>query len=333
MKTNTLETRLGVFFAMAMIAAFIILELVGGVNILRPGFHLFAEFNNIQDLKVGDPVKIAGVPIGQVDHIGLDETNNKVLLRLRLHSGVIVRTDSQATIKFAGLLGQNYVAITFGTPAAPAYTDGQRLVTAEQPDLSALMAKLDEAASGVQNLTKSFTGDKIDNLLGPFTDFMRQNNPKLTAMIANFSAVSTQIAQGKGTVGKLIYDDALYTSALSTVTNFQGVSGDLKLTLGDARGMIGKARGMMDDVNAGHGTVGKLLKDEALYRATTDSMTNLKEILQKVNKGDGTVSKLINDQEFYKNAKLSLQKLDKATEGLEDAGPLSILGSMLNSLL
>ena len=89
----------------------------------------------------------------------------------------------------------------------------------------------------------------------------------------------------------------------------------------------------MDQVGIpGRGTVGKLLKDEALYNETTASMSNLKEILQKVNSGQGTVGKLINDQEFYKNARLSLEKLDKATEGLEDQGPLSLLGSMVTTL-
>ena len=61
-------------------------------------------------------------------------------------------------------------------------------------------------------------------------------------------------------------------------------------------------------------------------------MTNLKEILQKINSGQGSVGKLINDQEFYKNAKLTLQKLDKATEGLEDQGPLSVVGTMVQTL-
>jgi phospholipid/cholesterol/gamma-HCH transport system substrate-binding protein len=55
-------------------------------------------------------------------------------------------------------------------------------------------------------------------------------------------------------------------------------------------------------------------------------MTNLNEILFKINKGDGTVAKLINEQEFYKNAVISLQKLDKAADGLEDQGPLSVIG-------
>jgi phospholipid/cholesterol/gamma-HCH transport system substrate-binding protein len=53
--------------------------------------------------------------------------------------------------------------------------------------------------------------------------------------------------------------------------------------------------------------------------------------LQKVNQGQGTVGKLVNDQEFYKNAKLSLQKLDKMADGLEDEGPLSVIGIMANN--
>src|SRR5579872_4611196 len=199
---NTLETRLGMFIALAMVAAFIILELVGNVNIFKPGFHLRARFNNIQNLKVGDPVKMAGVPVGQVAKITLE--TNKVELVLRLNRNAPVRTDSKATIKFTGLMAENYVSIDFGSPNAPPMEQDQLIATVEEPDLNALMAKLDEAATGVQNLTKSFTGDKIDNLLGPFTDFMRQNNPRLTAILANAQAITTQISEGKGTVGKLI---------------------------------------------------------------------------------------------------------------------------------
>jgi phospholipid/cholesterol/gamma-HCH transport system substrate-binding protein len=96
--------------------------------------------------------------------------------------------------------------------------------------------------------------------------------------------------------------------------------------------MITQVRGLVDGINNGKGTLGKLTKDEALYTETTAAMTNLREILQKMNQGQGTVGKLINDDSFLKNAKLSLQKLDKATDGLEDQGPLSILGLVIGSL-
>jgi phospholipid/cholesterol/gamma-HCH transport system substrate-binding protein len=322
---DTLETRLGLFIALATVAAFIIMHLLGQGNFFRPGYRLHAEFNSIQELKPGDEVKMAGVPVGSVEDVALDETNSKVMITLRLNPDAPVKTDSKATIKFAGLMGQNYVAIDFGTPAAQRLEPGQTIETVEQPDLSALMAKLDAAASGVQNLTKSFTGDKIDNLLGPFTDFMKQNNVRLGAIIANVQMVSAQIASGKGTVGKLINDDALYNSAYATVTNLQDVATGVKQA-------VAKAQGIIDQVNAGQGTVGKLVKDETLYRETTASMTNLKEILQKINQGQGSVGKLVNDQEFYRNAKLSLQKVDKAMEGLEDTGPLSVVGTMVSNL-
>jgi len=322
---NSLETRLGIFVALAALAAVLILEMVGGVERFTRGRHLYALFNNVQELKVGDRVKIAGVEIGRVEKIGLDEENNKVRVMMKVRKDAGVRTDSVATVKFTGLMGQNFVSIDFGSPTAPLAEDGAVLMTTQQPDLSAIMTKLDNVASGVENLTKSFTGDKIDNLLGPFTDFLKANRGPLTATIANMESMSSQIAQGKGTVGKLIYDDALYNSAIATVTNLEDAAEQIKTT-------IAGAQLVLNEVNAGRGTVGKLVKDETLYNETTASMTNLKEILQKINQGQGSIGKLVNDQEFYRNAKLTLQKLDKATEGLEDQGPLSVLGMAVQSL-
>jgi phospholipid/cholesterol/gamma-HCH transport system substrate-binding protein len=109
------------------------------------------------------------------------------------------------------------------------------------------------------------------------------------------------------------------------VTNLQDVGTDIKITVADARGVL-------DQAKSGNGTVGKLLNDDKLYREATDAMANLRQILQKVNQGEGSVGKIVNDKEFYNNAKLTLQKLDKATEGLEDQGPLSVLGLIVNNL-
>ncbi len=322
---NTLETRLGIFVALAVIAAVLILEVVGGAERFQRGYELNTLFSNIQDLKEGDRVKMAGVEVGRVEKIRLDEAENKVRVTLKVKKNVVVRTDSVASVRFTGLMGQNFISLTFGTPGAPPATADTVLASTEQPDFSAMMAKLDNVATGVENLTKSFTGEKIDNLLGPFTDFLKANREPLTATIANLKSVSSQIAQGKGTVGKLIYDDSLYNSALATVSNLDSTASEIKLTVADARKVV-------DQVNAGQGTVGKLLHDETLYKETTASMTNLKEILQKINQGQGSVGKLVNDQDLYKNAKLTLQKLDKATEGLEDQGPLSVMGILVNNL-
>src|ERR1051325_3982905 len=114
---NSLETRIGIFVALIALAAVVILEMVGGVRFTR-GYHLKALFNQVQELKVGDHVKMAGVEIGRVEKIGIDHTNNKVVVLMKLRRDAAVRTDSKATVQFAGLLGQNYVSIDFGSPGA-----------------------------------------------------------------------------------------------------------------------------------------------------------------------------------------------------------------------
>lgn len=313
---NSLETRLGLFAALVVIAALIILETLGGTDFFQRGYQLSALFNTVQALKVGDPVKMAGVEIGRVEKIAIKDQHVRVTMKLT--SGTEVKTDSKASIEFTGLMGQNYVSLSFGTPKAPNATEGTVLTTVEQPDLNAIMAKLNGAATGIQNLTKSFTGDTLNNLLGPLTDLIRQNNAKLSASISNLESISSQIASGQGTVGKLIYTDNLYNSALTTVSNLQNT--------------VAAAQQVINGVDEGRGTVGKLVKDATLYNATTSSMTNLNEILQKINQGQGSVGKLVNDQEFYKNAKLTLQKVDKAADSLEDQGPLSVLGIVANNL-
>ena len=320
---NSLETKLGIFVVLTIFAAVFIIEVLGSADMFTRGYHVTALFDTAQDLKPGDHVKMAGVEIGRVEKISLAES--KVMVTLKLRPDAVVKTDSKATIKFTGLMGQNYVNVAFGSAGAKPAVEGMVLATSEQADLSAIMAKLDSAAAGIENVTKVFSGDKLDNILGPITDFMKQNSGPLTATIANIKNVTSQIAAGQGTVGKLIYEDALYSTALTTVSNLQD-------TAATAKDVIVSAKLVMNDVRAGKGTIGKLVTDDTLYTAATGSMTNLHSILLKVNQGDGTIGKLVNDQEFYKNAKLSLQKLDKAADGLEDQGPLSVLGIMANNL-
>jgi phospholipid/cholesterol/gamma-HCH transport system substrate-binding protein len=320
---NSLETKLGVFVALVIFAAWAIIETLGSGDFFHPGYHVSALFDSVQDLKVGDRVKMAGVEIGRVEDIEL--TTNKVSVIMKLHQGGLVKTDSKATVKFTGLMGQNFVGISFGSDSAPSAAEGTILESTEQPDLSAIMAKLDSAAAGIQNITKTFSGDKLDNMLGPLTDFVKQNSGPLTATIANVKNISSEVAAGQGTVGKLIYEDALYNSALTTVSNLQETSVS-------AKEVLGRAKGLVNGISAGQGTIGKLMTDEALYRQTSAAMTNLNQILQKVNQGNGTLGKLVNDQEFYKNAKLSLQKLDKAADSLEDTGPISIIGTVVGNL-
>src|SRR2546423_2412806 len=236
---NTLETRLGIFFALALIACVVILELIGAHDLFKSGNPIKARFDNIQELKVGDSVRMAGVEVGHISEIKL--ATNKVEVTMKIEKNAGVRTDSKASIKFVGLMGQNYVSIDFGSSRAPLAAAGTILETTEQADLNSLMVKLQNVAEGVEGLTKNFSGENFNNLFGPFTDFMKENNPKLSAILSNIQTISGQIKEGKGTVGRMVMEDTLYASAVNTVSNlnariddFQPLIADAKLTLAQA---------------------------------------------------------------------------------------------------
>lgn len=347
----SLETRLGIFFAFAAIAAVLLIELSGGVDVFRKGYQLHADFRTIGQLKAGDPIKMAGVQIGRV--LDFEFVEDKVRVTVKIDGNRQVKTDAIARIESAGLIGQNYISVNIGSATAPAFEAGGVMQTEELPDFSALMKKLDNLAGGIENVTKSFSGDSIQNVLGPLTDFLKQNNPKITSILGDLEVVTADLRQGKGTMGKFVTDETLYTEAVETLSGLKETTGDAKALLTDARSSLSTitntfdeaqsifgdlkvtlegARKTVDKVNAGEGTLGLLLNDSALYTNSTVAMTNLREIFEKINRGEGSAGLLVNDPGFYDNAKMTLQKIDKATEGLEDTGPLSVLGTAVNRL-
>ena len=320
---NSLETRLGIFFALVFVAAFVLFEMVGGGRFFDSGIPIKARFNSAGDLKLGDPVKLAGVDIGRVQAIRI--ADGKVEVSMTVEPAAGVRTDSKASIKFTGMMGQNFMAIDFGNSTSPVVSTGALLESREQPDLAAIMSKLESAADGMQTMTKSFSGEEFTKLLGPMTDMIKDNQPRIASILSNIDSMTTVMNKGEGTLGRLMKQDTLYVQTLQAVTNLIASTEDLKVTLSTTRHMV-------SDMTNGKGTIGRLLVDDSLFRETTNMITNLREVAEKLNRGNGTVGQLINDDAFLRNLKLTLQKVEKATETLEDAGPLQVIGTAAGSI-
>jgi len=315
-----------------MCAAVLLVETIGGAGFFRKGYPVNAYFRTVQDLKPGDPVKLAGVRIGSVNTIQL--TNDLVQVAMKIDRDQGVRTTSKARIKFAGLMGQNFVELDFGSPDGLLIDPsvGGSVESVEQPDLSMLMARVENVAKGIEDFTRSINPTAMQDILGPVSDFMRDNSGRLGGIFGNLQVISGQIAEGRGTIGKMVMDDTLYVEAVKTVENLGESTGKIDGLLADATEVLQGAKITVNDLNAGRGTLGLLVKDEQLYRETTTAMVNLREIMEKINGGQGAVGKLINEEDFLSTLKLTLQKVEKATDSLEDQGPLSVIGLAVGSV-
>ncbi len=114
---QTKKTEIGVgLFLLAALAGLIFLSMqVSGLTSIfqRPGYTITADFDDIGQLKIRGSVKIGGVTIGQVSSIAIDPVTYKAVVTLRIDNNVEdIPDDSSASILTAGLLGDNYVAIT-----------------------------------------------------------------------------------------------------------------------------------------------------------------------------------------------------------------------------
>ncbi len=112
---RTIETTVGLFMLAAIAALLMLAFKVSGLTSFfqREGYDITAEFDDIGQLKVRGAVKIGGVTIGEVTKIYLDPTSYRAIVTLHIDSRVKdIPKDSSASILTAGLLGDNYIAIT-----------------------------------------------------------------------------------------------------------------------------------------------------------------------------------------------------------------------------
>jgi phospholipid/cholesterol/gamma-HCH transport system substrate-binding protein len=112
---RTTESVVGIFLLAAMAALIILAFKISGLtSFFKPeGYDVTAVFDEIGQLKVRAPIKMGGVTIGEVTDIQLDPITFKAVVHMRINQKInTIPTDSSASILTAGLLGDNYVAIT-----------------------------------------------------------------------------------------------------------------------------------------------------------------------------------------------------------------------------
>ena len=145
----------------------------------------------------GADVLVGGVHSGTVRSIELpNKAGGKVLviLNLDLKTHQIVKQDSVASIQTEGLLGNQYVAVSFGSEGKPDVKDGDTIASMPPFDMNAL----EDKANGLLNAAN-----------------VAMNN--IVHITANLNDVSSKINSGQGTVGALVNDKKLYND-LSAAT-------------------------------------------------------------------------------------------------------------------
>jgi phospholipid/cholesterol/gamma-HCH transport system substrate-binding protein len=134
------ELAVGVFLLIGIFSLIYISVKLGKLEVLgREGYTLYASFENAGGLKSGASVEIAGVKIGTVESVKLN--NYQALVGLTIAKNVKIQDDAIASIKTAGLIGEKYVEITPGASDKTLRNGGTIRETESAIDIEDLIAK------------------------------------------------------------------------------------------------------------------------------------------------------------------------------------------------
>ena len=190
-------TRLGAFIVGTLAVLAIGVFIIGSKEYLfRSTYQMKAQFDNVAGLAVGADVQVGGVHSGTVHSIALPhKPGEKVTIVMDLNKSTheIIKHDSVASIETSGLLGNQYVAISFGSVGQAEVKDDE-LIQSRPPLLMAAMLK---KASGI-------------------LDSSQQAIQNATEATAHLNSVSAKIDSGQGTVGALVNDKEVYSNLQQT---------------------------------------------------------------------------------------------------------------------
>lgn len=136
MRERIIEIWVGFFMLFGVLALLVLAFKVSGLSgaIGEGGYNITAAFDNVGGLKVRSPVSLAGVHIGEVSAIKLDNVQFKAMVTMKIDPNYKqLPTDTSASILTQGLLGSNYISLTPGF--APTFLKNKGIVQDTHPAL------------------------------------------------------------------------------------------------------------------------------------------------------------------------------------------------------
>jgi phospholipid/cholesterol/gamma-HCH transport system substrate-binding protein len=245
---------LGIFVVMVM-------NLEQGMGFLARSTKFRAVVAHTQGLKVGGPVKMNGVDIGNVHQIAIAQSSPsetprvEITFTIRNTVASLIREDAIVVIRPMGLLGDKFIEVNPGTPSKPPLPAGSLIAGKAEMDFTRIT---DDAAVTIEHVNTA---------------------------VLEMQKILTAISQGQGTANKFLNDPGLYDQSKKVMDNLENASE--------------KGIKLLNKVEKGEGTIGKLMTDKELYNRANQAVKELTELADKLNDKNGTLVKL-SDPELYR---------------------------------
>lgn len=248
--------------------------------------NLYVEYDNVEGLTVSSPVTINGLVVGKVNSVVINNETGKIKVEMQINSDFPIKKTSVAEIYAPSPIGGKQIAI-LPTKEGQDAVDGDFLISSSKLGLTDELAKqieplkdkitklLDNANVMLENVNQVLDAKSKENLrnslanlnetLAQFKDASKEVNEMLAQNKSKISGTMTNVEKASANFSK-VSDSLAKANIGQTVKN-------LEKTLANVDKMMG-------DMQAGKGTMGKLMKDDAMYNNFTKTSKELELLLQ-----------------------------------------------------
>jgi phospholipid/cholesterol/gamma-HCH transport system substrate-binding protein len=289
------ELKIGILAVLAIVLAVIMIFLVGGQGgFFWQRYHLKTKFSNVQGLKGGALVRVAGVEVGTVKGVEFQGAEVEVTMEVLKTMHDRITTDSRAMLGSLSLLGEAVVDISAASSGQP-LDDWGFVPSAKTPGSISDVAA--GASAGIDELTKMLKDIRAGKGTAGKLITDDQLYKELNAFLQSADTVVDTVNKGKGTLGQLVNDPAAYKALNASLQNLSELT---------------------RRINAGEGSLGQLLKDDAFAKSLSNTTASLDQLTQKINRGEGTAGKLVTDAALYNRINSLSERLDTLINRLND---------------
>jgi phospholipid/cholesterol/gamma-HCH transport system substrate-binding protein len=285
----------GAFLILGLALFAVGLFLIGDRRMLfSDTFQVYAEFKQIAGLQNGAIVRVSGMNAGEVEAIHLPASPSapfRVQLRVREDLHQLIRLDSVASIQNDGLVGNKFVQVEAGTDQSPEVPEHGTIRSEEPFDLGEMFKRMNETIdlitssitdvkAGVDDALKavSTTATDAQTLINDLGGELRSVTASSKNVAEDLQAIVAGVRQGRGSIGKLVTDDALYERAKAIAADAERAIANLREASENAKNAIAGFRGDQSPVR---GVIGDLQASLAAARETLTDLAASSEALKR----------------------------------------------------
>ncbi len=280
------EVKVGVTIIIAIIFFVGMMVILKNVSIHEKGYRINVHMNDAAGILKGDPVSIAGVQVGRVENIWLE--NNQVFMRLWINNKYKLSKDSRAFIKTLSVMGEKYIAIQPGnsttflqegdTIQGMATGDVTKIAADAQPiilNLKKIVRQLNKVLNDTakQNIRQTLynvqqLSKNLDSVVNQSGHSLKQSTRNIEVFSHNLKLFSQNNKQPV---------DSIVANLNKSSRAFAGSSEKLACTIKNLEDITNR-------IKSQKGTMGKLVYDERLYQHLDSLLVNTNKLIQDIQK-------------------------------------------------